>query len=121
MRCDMAVAARAYSPRISTQCWCGQGDRRYTLSSDLWAWQQYPVPQRGDLPPLMPSADEKAATEKATQERRQMSRELDRANLGKWGPLPERPPTDVSSASSLSPPAPPSKKVSDAALRQCLL
>jgi hypothetical protein len=87
----MAVAV-AYELRKSTRYWYGQGDHRYTLSSDLWAWQRYPVPQRGDLPPLVLSADENAAIDKAAQERRRMTRELDRAMaLEKWGPRPERP------------------------------
>jgi hypothetical protein len=76
----------AYVLRKRKGYWFGQGDRTYALSSDLSAWWEYPQQRR--LPPL--SADEKAAIDKATEERRRTGRVLDRAAaLEKWGRLPE--------------------------------
>jgi hypothetical protein len=86
----MAVAT-PYGLQASEGYWFAEGDHKYTLSSDLRTWQQYPVPQRGDLPPLILSADDKAAIDRAAEERRRMGRVLDRAAaLERWGPSPKR-------------------------------
>jgi hypothetical protein len=80
--------AGAYVLRKTTGYWFYQGDPKYTLSSDPRAWWAYPQPRR--LPPRILRADEKAAIDKARQERRRMIHTLDRAAaLEKWGPLPE--------------------------------
>jgi hypothetical protein len=110
----------AYSFQKSTGYWFGQGDGKYVLSPDLWARLPYPAPR---LPPLIVSADEKAAIDKAAQERRRMLRKWDRAEvLAKWGPLPEKrePLAAKTTHRAASPTSPSPKKVSDAALRRCL-
>jgi hypothetical protein len=79
----VAKKPKPYVFRKTTGYWFGQGDHKYTLSSDLPAWWEYPQPRR--LPPL--SAEEVATVKKAMEENRRMGELLDRAAaLERWGP-----------------------------------